>query len=62
MDLSKVNTLAKDVTENLDKFGVGYHDRQNLQFIWENFVTGIIEIVVWCTMMMTILKRAALWT
>ena len=29
--LSKVNTLAKDVTENLDKFELGYRSRQNLR-------------------------------
>ncbi len=39
----KVNTLAKDVTENLDKFELGTDKIYN--FIWEEFCDWYIEMV-----------------
>ena len=35
--LSKVNTLAKDVTENLDRFELGIALQKVYDFIWEEF-------------------------
>ncbi len=35
--LSKVNTLAKDVTENLDKYELGIAVQKVYDFIWEEF-------------------------
>ena len=38
--LSKVNTLAKDVTENMDKFELGIAVQKVYDFIWDESVTG----------------------
>ena len=43
--LSKVNTLAKDVTENLDKFELGIGLQKVYDFIWEEFCDWYIEMV-----------------
>ncbi len=43
--LSKVNTLAKDVTENLDKYELGIGLQKVYDFIWEEFCDWYIEMV-----------------
>ena len=43
--LSKVNTLAKDVSENLDKFEMGIAADKIYNFIWEEFCDWYIEMV-----------------
>ena len=43
--LSKVNTLAKDVTENLDKYEIGVAAAKLYDFIWEEFCDWYIEMV-----------------
>ena len=61
--LSKVNTLAKDVTENLDKFELGIALQKVYDFIWEEFCDWYIEMVkprLWNDEDST--KVAALWT
>ncbi|MCD8133134.1 MAG: valine--tRNA ligase [Clostridiales bacterium] len=42
--LSKVNTLAKDVTENMDKYELGIAVQKVFDFIWEEFCDWYIEI------------------
>lgn len=61
--LSKVNTLAKDVTENLDKFELGIAADKIYNFIWEEFCDWYIEMVkprLYNDSDDT--KQAALWT
>ena len=43
--LSKVNTLAKDVTENMEKFELGIAADKIYSFIWEEFCDWYIEMV-----------------
>ena len=43
--LSKANTLAKDVTENLDKYELGIGLQKVYDFIWEEFCDWYIEMV-----------------
>ena len=43
--LSKINTLAKDVTENLDKYELGIAVQKVYDFIWEEFCDWYIEMV-----------------
>lgn len=43
--LSLVNTLAKDVTENMDKFELGIAVQKVYDFIWDEFCDWYIEIV-----------------
>ena len=43
--LSKVNTLTKDVTENMDKFELGIAVQKVYDFIWEEFCDWYIEMV-----------------
>ena len=43
--LSKVNTLSKDVTENLDKYELGIALQKVYDFIWEEFCDWYIEMV-----------------
>ena len=43
--LSRVNTLAKDVTENLDKYELGIALQKVYDFIWEEFCDWYIEMV-----------------
>ncbi|MGO5052665.1 valine--tRNA ligase [Lachnospiraceae bacterium LCP25S3_G4] len=42
--LSKVNTLAKEVTENMDKFELGIAVQKVYDFIWDEFCDWYIEI------------------
>ena len=43
--LSKVNTLATEVTENLDKYELGIAVQKVYDFIWEEFCDWYIEMV-----------------
>ena len=43
--LSKMNTLSKDVTENLEKFELGIAVQKIYDFIWEEFCDWYIEMV-----------------
>lgn len=61
--LSKVNTLTKDVTENMDKFELGIAVQKVYDFIWEEFCDWYIEMVkprLYSEEDTT--KSAALWT
>ncbi len=61
--LSKVNTLAKDVTENLEKYELGIAVQKVYDFIWEEFCDWYIEMVkprLYNDADTT--KSAALWT
>ena len=61
--LSKVNTLAKDVTENMDKYEMGIAVQKVYDFIWEEFCDWFIEMVkprLYSDADET--KGAALWT
>ncbi|MCU6762451.1 Valine--tRNA ligase [uncultured Roseburia sp.] len=42
--LSRVNTLAKDVTENMDKYELGIAVQKVYDFIWEEFCDWYIEL------------------
>jgi valyl-tRNA synthetase len=43
--LSRVNTLSKDVTENLEKFELGLAAQKLYDFIWDEFCDWYIEMV-----------------
>ena len=43
--LSKVNTISRDVTENLDKYELGIALQKVYDFIWEEFCDWYIEMV-----------------
>ena len=61
--LSKVNDVARDVTENLDKFELGIAVQKIYDFIWEEFCDWYIEMVkprLYSDTDET--KAAALWT
>ncbi len=61
--LSKVNMLAKDVTENLDKYELGIGLQKVYDFIWEEFCDWYIEMVkprLYAEEDTT--KEAAIWT
>ncbi len=61
--LSKVNTLAQDVTANMDKFELGIAVQKLYDFIWEEFCDWYIEMVkprLYNEADQT--KAAALWT
>ena len=61
--LSKVNTLAKVVTENMDKYELGIAVQKVYDFIWEEFCDWYIEMVkprLYNDADTT--KAAALWT
>ncbi len=61
--LSKVNALAKEVTENLDKYELGIALQKVYDFIWEEFCDWYIEMVkprLWDDEDKT--KAAAIWT
>ena len=60
--LSKVNTLAKDVTENLDKYEIGIAADKLYEFIWEEFCDWYIEMVKPRLYADDSTKAAALWT
>ena len=42
--LSKVNTLAKDATENMDKFELGIAVQKVYDFIWDEFCDWYVEL------------------
>ncbi len=42
--LSKLNTLAKDITDNLEKFELGMAVSKLYDFIWDNFCDWYIEL------------------
>ena len=61
--LSKANTLAKDVTANMDKYELGIAVQKLYDFIWEEFCDWYIEMVkprLYNNEDTT--KAAALWT
>ncbi len=61
--LSKVNTLAKEVTENMDKFELGIAVQKVYDFLWDEFCDWYIEMVkprLYSDTDPT--KGAALWT
>ena len=61
--LSKANTLAKDVTENMDKFELGIAVQKVYDFLWDEFCDWYIEMVkprLYSDDDQT--KGAALWT
>ncbi len=63
--LSKVNTLAHDVTENMDKFELGIAVQKVYDFIWDEFCDWYIEIAKVRTYKKDENKssaNAALWT
>ena len=43
--LSKVNTLAKDVTDNMENYDLGVAVQKIYDFIWEEFCDWYIEMV-----------------
>ncbi len=61
--LSKVNMLAQEVTENLDKYELGIAVQKVYDFIWEEFCDWYIEMVKPRLYSETdTTKSAALWT
>ena len=63
--LSKVNTLAKDVTENMDKYELGIAVQKVYDFIWDEFCDWYIEIAKVRTYKKdedAVSANAALWT
>lgn len=61
--LSKANDLAKEVTDNLDKFELGIALQKVYDFVWEEFCDWYIEMVkprLWKEEDAT--KTAAIWT
>ena len=63
--LSKVNTLAKDATENMDKFELGIAVQKVYDFIWDEFCDWYIEIAKVRTYKKdedSVSANAALWT
>ncbi len=61
--LSKVNRLAAEVTENMDKFELGIAVQKVYDFVWEQFCDWYIEMVkprLWNSDDKT--KAAAIWT
>ena len=45
MDLSKVNTLAKEVQESLSKYDLGLAAQKVYDFIWDEYCDWYIEMV-----------------
>ena len=63
--LSKVNTLAKDVTDNMDKFELGIALQKVYDFIWDEFCDWYIELAkyrIWHAEENPKAANAALWT
>ena len=61
--ISKANDLAKDVTENLDRYELGIALQKVYDFVWEEFCDWYIEMVkprLWNDEDTT--KAAAIWT
>ena len=42
--LSKVNRLAKDVTENMDKYELGIAVQKVYDFVWDEFCDWYVEL------------------
>ncbi len=62
--LSKLNTLVKDVTDNMDNFELGIAVQKVYDFIWDEFCDWYIEMVkprLYATDD-TVSQNAALWT
>ncbi len=63
--LSAVNTVAKEVTENMDKFELGIAVQKVYDFIWDEFCDWYIEIVkprMYAKEADPVSANAALWT
>ncbi len=63
--LSKVNTLAKDMTENMDKFELGIALQKVYDFIWDEFCDWYIELAkydIWHADENPKAANATLWT
>ena len=63
--LSKINTLIKDVTENMDKFELGIAVQKVYDFIWNEFCDWYIEMTKYRTYHAEenpVSANAALWT
>ena len=63
--LSGVNTLAREVTENMDKYELGIAVQKVYDFIWEEFCDWYIEIVkprLYAAKEEPVSANAALWT
>ena len=63
--LSRVNTLAKDVTDNMDKFELGIALQKVYDFIWDEFCDWYIELAkyrIWHADENPKAANAALWT
>ena len=63
--LSLVNTVARDVTENMDKFELGIAVQKVYDFIWDEFCDWYIEIVkprLYAKEQDPASANAALWT
>ena len=63
--ISKLNTLAKDMTENMDKYELGIAVQKVYDFIWDEFCDWYIEIAKLRTYQydsMPESANAALWT
>ncbi|PHV71720.1 valine--tRNA ligase [Sporanaerobium hydrogeniformans] len=61
--LSKVNTLAKEVTENMDKYDLGIAVQKLYDFAWEEFCDWYIEMVKpRLYNKEDVSRKAALWT
>ena len=62
--LSKINTLSKDVTENMENFELGVAVQKIYDFIWDEFCDWYIEMVKprLYNSNDTVSQNAALWT
>ena len=63
--LSKVNTLAKDVTENMDKYELGIAVQKVYDFIWDEFCDWYVEMAkfrIWHKEENPAEANCALWT
>jgi len=62
--LSKLNTLVKDVTENMESFELGIAVQKVYDFIWDEFCDWYIEMVKPCLYNSDDIasQNAALWT
>ncbi len=63
--LSSINTVAKEVTENMDKFELGIAVQKVYDFIWDEFCDWYIEIVkprMYAKDADPVSANAALWT
>ena len=63
--LSEVNTLAREATENMDKYELGIAVQKVYDFIWEEFCDWYIEIVkprLYARQENPVSANSALWT